>query len=387
MMQCAVDDNCDGIAVVSQDGEIEIINPSAEKILGRRAADMVGTPIHSYIPWTPEIEAFYGHADTSGEEQAGCRRAIGPCEFDLAREDGVEMVIELQVSASRLPAATAGTEGKNAPQTVLIYTFRDITERKRLENAQKRSIADATAASRAKTEFLANMSHELRTPLNAVIGFSEVIKSQPFGPIGAPQYAEYVDDIFNSGQHLLSVINDILDMSKIEAGEMHLTEAVFDIQTVTESCARLISERARRNQVKLFTETPDDLPLLRADERMVKQMFLNLLTNAVKFTPAGGKVELRAEMDAVGCLVVSIADTGVGIAPKDMEKVLQPFGQADTSLQREFEGTGLGLPLVRSMAELHGAHLAIDSTPDVGTTVTIRFPVARVTARTESRAA
>jgi len=387
LLRCVVENSPDGIAVVNGNGEIEIINPSAERILGRKTVDLIGTPIHSCIPWTPEIERYYAGAEADGAEGQTGERSVGPFEFSLHHADGVDLVVELQVNASGLPGSAAATEGCNASRLVHIYTFRDVTERKRQEIDQKRSIAEAMAASRAKSEFLANMSHELRTPLNAVIGFSEVIKSQPFGPIGAPQYAEYVDDIFHSGQHLLSVINDILDMSKIEAGEMQLTETVFDIQRVIESSLRLIAERARKNRLKLAAHSVVDLPWLRADERMVKQMLLNLLTNAVKFTPARGEVTVDAAVDAVGCLVVSVSDTGVGIAPEDMEEVLRPFGQADSCLQREFEGTGLGLPLVKSMAELHGAHLSIDSTPNVGTTVTIRFPVARVMARAGNCAA
>ncbi len=386
MMQCVVDDSFDGIAIVNQDGEIEIINPAAQRILGKTEGEMSGMPIHSFIPWTLEIEEFYA-AGEAAEPKRGTRRTAGPFEFDLVRTDGVEMVVELQISNSRLPLTTGAAERRSAPRFVFIYTFRDITERKRIEAAQKRAMAEAVAANRSKTEFLANMSHELRTPLNAVIGFSEVIKTEPFGPLGAPQYADYIEDIFQSGQYLLSVINDILDMSKIEAGEMQMVEAVFGIPHTAESCRRLIAERAQKGQVKLIVEIQDDLPPLRADERMVKQMLLNLLTNAVKFTPQGGEVTLRAEMDKVGCLVISISDTGVGIAPQDMERVLQPFGQADSSLHRAYEGTGLGLPLVKSMAELHGAHLMIDSTLNKGTTVAIRFPVARTVQHREAHAA
>jgi PAS domain S-box-containing protein len=385
MMQCVVEDSFDGIAIVNQDGVIEVLNPAAESILGKPEADLVGTPIHSHIPWTSEIEQLYGDAETDDDDQPA-RKAVGPTEFTLICKDGVERVIELMVSASRLLIATGALERRSDTRTVQIYTFRDVTERKRAEDAQKTALAEATVASRAKTEFLANMSHELRTPLNAVIGFAELIKAQPFGPVGAPQYVEYIDDIFNSGQHLLAVINDILDMSKIEAGEMELTEAVFDIHEVTASCLRLISERAHKGGLEVAVELPDDLPWIRADQRMVKQMLLNLLTNAVKFTPEGGRITLRAEIDAVGCYVISVIDTGIGIAPKDMERIFQPFGQADTTLQRQYEGTGLGLPLVKAMAELHGALLVIDSTPNAGTTAAIRFPVARVTTRVSRHA-
>ncbi len=378
MAQRVVDDSADGIAVVNRDGLIELLNPAAERILGKRAEDLLGTPSQSCMPWNREIEELYAGTENRGAEEM----AAGPDEFSLMRDDGVELVIELRVSSSKLPV-TAMARGTGAEQRLVhVYTFRDVTERRRVENAQTDAIAKATAASRAKSEFLANMSHELRTPLNAVIGFAEVIKAQHFGPVGVPQYAEYVEDIFQSGHHLLALINDILDMSKIEAGEMRLTEAMVNIPAVAGSCLRLLSERAHKGKIAIAVDVPDDLPWLRADERMVKQMVLNLLTNAVKFTPPGGHVTIRAEIDAVDCLVVSINDTGVGIAPEQMDKVLRPFGQADTPQNGQQEGTGLGLPLVKAMAELHGALLVIDSTPNKGTTAAIRFPVARVTART-----
>jgi signal transduction histidine kinase len=231
------------------------------------------------------------------------------------------------------------------------------------------------------------MSHELRTPLNAVIGFSEVMKAQPFGPVGAPEYVGYVDDIFQSGHHLLAVINDILDMSKIEAGEMKLTETTIEMQSVMNACVRLIAERARKMQVEVSIEAAPSLPWLCGDERMIKQMLLNLLANAVKFTPEGGRVTVRAEIDPVGCLVLSVSDSGIGIAPENLAKVLQPFQQADDPLQRQGEGTGLGLPLVKAMAELHGALLVLDSTVNVGTTAAIRFPSARITAAPQTQAA
>ncbi len=259
-----------------------------------------------------------------------------------------------------------------------------IAERER-EAQHLRQLAEQ--ASEAKSQFIHNMSHELRTPLHAVIGFAEVIKTQPFGPVGAPQYMDYINDIHSSGHHLLAIINDILDMSKIEAGKMTLNESVVDLGDVIGSCLRLVDNRAKNANVEISSDVSGDLPTLRGDERMIKQMLLNLLTNSVKFTPEGGQVAVHADVDPAGRVAVSVTDTGIGISPENMEKVMQAFGQVDASLERQYEGTGLGVPLVKAMAELHGASLELESTVDVGTTATIRFPADRIASRSEEMAA
>ena len=235
----------------------------------------------------------------------------------------------------------------------------------------------AEQASRAKTEFLATMSHELRTPLNAIIGFSEVIKDEAFGRMNVPQYREYSIDIHNSGIHLLAIINDILDMSKIEAGEMTPDEKPFDLAQVAGAAVRLISEDAAKRNIELISDVPDDLPAFYGDQRMIKQILINLLSNAVKFTPEKGRIKLAASADADG-FRISVADNGIGIPADKIETVLEPFGQVDSRLERAYEGTGLGLPLVKSMVKLHGGGLAIDSRVGVGTTIEIRFPASCV---------
>ncbi len=253
--------------------------------------------------------------------------------------------------------------------------LRDELERSEKISADLRLMMDAAEqANRAKSEFLATMSHELRTPLNAIIGFSEVIKSEMFGPIGEQKYVEYSRDINDSGTHLLSLINDILDMSKIEAGEMTTFDEPFQFVEIVEPAIRLI---ANRENIDLTTSIPDDLPAFMGDARMMKQILINLLSNAVKFTPENGKVTLSVSADTDGFLI-SVADTGIGIPPEDMDKILQPFGQVDSSLARKYEGTGLGLPLVKAMVELQGGVLSIGSVVGEGTTVEIRFPPTRI---------
>ncbi len=252
----------------------------------------------------------------------------------------------------------------------------DITEDKNNQLAMRLAKEEAEIANRTKTEFFANMSHELRTPLNAVIGFSEIIRDQTFGPLGVPQYSEYVDDILSSGQHLLAVINDILDVSKAEAGKLELEENSFAIPSAFKSCLRLVTERAAKQGLEIGLEIEDGLPWLHGDERKFKQMILNLLSNSIKFTDAGGLIRLSAH-NRDGCISVSVEDSGVGMDELGMEQAVIPFGQVDSTLARKHEGTGLGLPIVISMADLHGAEFDMSSKPNEGTTITITFPIER----------
>lgn len=246
------------------------------------------------------------------------------------------------------------------------------------ENKLHQAMNEAVIANRAKSEFLANMSHELRTPLNAIIGFSEIMREQTHGPLGAREYYEYAKDIKTSGQHLVEIINDVLDMSKIEGGLLNPTIGDVDMENVADVCMTMISDRAKQGMVQVVPRLADDLDILRADERMMKQIVLNLLSNAVKFTPEHGTVSLIVEMDPQRGCVISVCDTGIGIEPDMLEQVMQPFVQADTRLERKFEGTGLGLPLVKSMVEIQDGKIEIDSTPGKGTNVIITFPPSRV---------
>jgi len=257
----------------------------------------------------------------------------------------------------------------------------DITARKQAEQELVTSKEAAEFANRAKTEFLANMSHELRTPLNAILGFSEVIKEEMFGPVGAPRYAEYARDIHASGEHLLDLINDVLDLAKLEAGKLDLRESEIAVCALMEKCASLLRKRAEDGGVKLTLQAPHDLPPLRADERALKQILLNLMSNAIKFTPEGGAVRVQAARDPRGGMTISVQDTGIGMRAEDIATALSPFGQIDSELARKHQGTGLGLPITRSLVRLHGGDIAIDSAPGKGTTVTAYFPPARVAVR------
>jgi signal transduction histidine kinase len=252
----------------------------------------------------------------------------------------------------------------------------DATNRIRTEENLREAKDQAEVANRAKSEFLANVSHELRTPLNAILGFSEIMQLEMFGPLGAPQYQDYAKDVHDSGALLLDIINDILDLSKIEAGRMELFPEAVEAHDVFEACLRLVIGRAQANGVTLQSDLPPDLPKIRVDPRAVRQMLTNLLTNAVKFTPKGGRVTLSARADA-DQVELRVADTGIGIAAKDIAKVLEPFGQADNPHSRRQQGTGLGLPIVKALVEQSGGSFRLDSRLDAGTTITLRLPAAK----------
>jgi signal transduction histidine kinase len=242
--------------------------------------------------------------------------------------------------------------------------------------ARNREIEDKSrqleVASQHKSEFLANMSHELRTPLNAIIGFSEVLSERMFGELNEKQ-EEYLKDIYASGQHLLSLINDILDLSKIEAGRMELELSDFHLPTALDSALTLVRERAGRRGIALQMNIDSQLGQIQADERKVRQVVLNLLSNAIKFTPEGGRIEVGA-VPTDGFVEVSVADTGVGIAPEDQEAVFEEFRQVGTAAKK-VEGTGLGLTLCRKFVELHGGKIGVTSQVGVGSTFTFTIPV------------
>jgi PAS domain S-box-containing protein len=253
----------------------------------------------------------------------------------------------------------------------------DITDQKRHDADLAAAHEEAEKSSRAKTEFLSNMSHELRTPLNSVIGFSDILAGQMFGPLGSDDYVGYAKDINDSARHLLQLINDILDVSRIERGKLSLDEHRIDVRHLLMSCSRLASKRADRDHAEIVVEAPSSLPALLADERRVKQILINLLSNATKFTPDEGRVTVSASLDAANRFILAVSDDGIGIDEDDIETVMSPFGQVDGSLARNYEGAGLGLPLSRQLAEMHGADLSLESSLGEGTVVTVSFPPER----------
>jgi signal transduction histidine kinase len=257
----------------------------------------------------------------------------------------------------------------------LIQQAKDL---RKLAQASAEERQKAETANHAKSTFLANMSHELRTPLSAIIGFSEMMQREALGPVGSTRYRSYADDINRSGMHLLELVNDLLDLSKIEAGKMELAEDFVDFGRLIADCAALVREAAARAGIELAVDTDPRLSIVYADERMLKQILINLLSNAIKFTPRGGAVALAATVEGSGGLEISVRDSGIGIEPRDMAKALEPFGQLPGAPQTGQPGTGLGLPLSRKLAELHGGTLEFESTAGQGTTVRLRLAAERV---------
>ncbi|MFQ5765370.1 MAG: sensor histidine kinase, partial [Rhodospirillales bacterium] len=305
----------------------------------------------------------------------------GRIRFNLSAERRLDayVVHYRRKSGEVFPGETVGTPIRDRDGNTLGYigVIRDIAARVQAEENLRHALVKAEEASQAKSVFLATMSHELRTPLNSIIGFSETLKVQLFGPLGDPKYQEYADDINASGHHLLAVISDILDISKIEAGEVVVADRDVDLPALVDAGIKMLWDRAEDEGITLARVFPTDCPRLRADPRHIKQILINLVSNAVKFTPPGGKITIEVAVDDDNACSLTISDTGIGIDDDHIAKVLEPFAQVGDVYSRAYEGTGLGLPLAKSLAELHGGALSIASTAGEGTSVTVRFPPER----------
>ncbi len=261
-----------------------------------------------------------------------------------------------------------------------VYTRREFAQRYRLQEEVQRSgelLELAEAGNRAKGEFLAVISHELRTPLNAIIGFSEIIQQKLYGPIGSEKYASYIDDIAASGHHLLGIINDILDISKADAGRLELRDDEFDVVDTIDHTMRALRESASEKGLRTGFVKPKEEFILWADEKLIRQSITNILSNAIKFTPKGGQITVRLVQQSNGAVQIDIEDTGIGIEDGALATIVEPFVQVEQALSREHGGTGLGLPLVKKIVELHNGKLIIDSAVGRGTTVTIVLPPER----------
>jgi PAS domain S-box-containing protein len=264
-------------------------------------------------------------------------------------------------------------------------TIQDITERKQTEDALRRAQMEAEIANRAKSQFLANVSHELRTPLNAIIGFSEIMNGELMGPLGSPLYREYASDIHESGRHLLAIINDILDLSRVEAGQTALNESMIEIEKLVAACLILVRGKAHAGGLTISVDAPAAAPEIVGDERLLKQTLLNLLSNAIKFTPRGGAIRIATKATPAG-IEIAVMDSGIGMTESELEKVAKPFVQLENWLVRKYEGTGLGLSIAKAFCELHGGRLEIVSAPGKGTTATIHLPASRTAPTAKARA-
>ena len=277
---------------------------------------------------------------------------------------------------------------------LILYSRRVITQleksRSQMAHMSRRlafAVNEAELANRAKSSFLANMSHELRTPLNAILGFSEVMKDQHLGPVHNPRYLSYAADIHNSGRHLLAIINDVLDLAKIEAGKMSLDNATqFELVPVVISSVDMLKGLGEKFGVTVKNEIADETLRVTAVERMIRQIVINLVGNAIKFTPPGGTVYLSGRMRNDGGFEIAVRDTGVGMSEAELAIALTPFGQNENRLTGKHDGTGLGLPLAKAMLELHDGALTMASAPNMGTTVTLMLPAERIEMRDRAAA-
>ena len=305
-------------------------------------------------------------------KDAGRRKAPYRCEFRIVRPDG----------EVRFVRGEGRPEFDDSGKLISFFGVnQDETEQKEIEKKLLLERTRAELANRAKSEFLANMSHEIRTPLNAIIGFADIIEKELFGPVGNEKYGEYVGDIHASAAHLLDLVNDILDISTIEAGEMSLSPVDLDLAELFEECARVVREQARKAKIRLTVRQPEESISVYADRRAIRQILLNLLSNAIKFTPPGGDVTVASEISAE-VFTISVSDTGIGIPAQHISTITQPFetGNDDPHTSTKgnpyvrSKGTGLGLAIVRSLANLHGGDIAIESEEDRGTTARIWIP-------------
>ncbi|NQV48441.1 MAG: PAS domain S-box protein [Rhodospirillaceae bacterium] len=359
-----VENTAEGMITIDDKGVIETFNPAAQRIFGYKAEEAIGNNVSILLP---EEERLH-HDEYVNKSDLHASRIINKVR-DLYGRHKNGTLFPMELNVSRMPLKG---------QTKFIGILHDISDRKNSEKGVLQAREQAETANRAKSELLANMSHELRTPLNAVIGFSQMFLGQIYGPLGHDKYLEYAMDINTSSAHLLELINDILDVSAIEAGKLELNEDSIDLKRTIEAMRRLVTARASKDGISITFEADNELPHLSGDERRIKQILLNLLSNAVKFTKRGGRVDLKASVSKTDGLMIAISDTGIGMSKEDIARAIDKFGQVDSGLNRKNEGTGLGLPLTISLVELHGGTLDIESQSGVGTTITIRFPADRV---------
>jgi len=352
----AIEGSQEGMMLVGADGQIVIANSQVKRFLPLAAEALVAGAGFDEAIAQAVPPGMASTADGSVDDPSTA----------LSTEGEVRIGNELWLKVSRGSTRDGG----------FFLFWSDISAIKERELRLGEAKAEAEAASRSKSVFLANMSHELRTPLNAIIGFSEVMGAELFGKLGDPHYHEYAGLITRSGQHLLDIISSILDFAKYEAGQTALRDEPVDLREIAEACVRMVEQQRASGGINLTLAVPDDPVTVMGEPPKLRQMLLNLLSNAIKFTPKGGAVGVTLAIDKNGQPLLSVSDTGIGMDPKDIPTALTPFGQIDSGLNRTYEGTGLGLPLTKALADLHKAAFDIASEPGAGTTVSLRFPAA-----------
>jgi PAS domain S-box-containing protein len=351
-------------AIISMnvDGIILMFNDAAENTFGYRRNEVVGQSLHVLLPEYVRRE-HAGLVKSFVDGPDSVRFLSKRSEISGRRRDG-----------SLFPAEASISKLQSEDQTILTVTMQDISERKQTHEDLRKALVEAERANQAKTEFLATMSHELRTPLNAIIGFSETMAGQYFGALGSEKYIEYAHDIGSSGEHLLNLINDLLDLSAIEAGKHQIQTTPLNFQEIILDCTPIAVEAMKRKGIVFVRKIPNNLPTFVADGRALKQVILNLLSNATKFTSKGGYITLSAKA-SMGVLEFKVRDTGLGVSKEKIANLTEPFVRGESDPYKSQEGTGLGLAIVKSLVELHGGDLVIESEIGVGTTVTVALPL------------
>jgi PAS domain S-box-containing protein len=362
-----LDTATDGIVIVAPDGAVESMNRSAEALFGYESAEVKGRSIT--VLFAPESH----------------RSAIDYCDGLMANgvasvlNDGRQIIGRVKQGGLIPLYMTMGRTGSDA-RPKLAAVFRDLTQWKKAEEDLVAAKRQAEQASSQKSDFLAKISHEIRTPLNAIIGFSEVMIEERFGAIGNERYRDYLKDIHSSGGHVLSLINDLLDLSKIEAGKLELSFTSVDLNDIVQSTVAIMQPQANRERVIIRSSLQGRLPNIVADARSLRQIVLNLLSNSVKFTPAGGQIIISTALSATGEAVLRVRDTGIGMTEIELKAAMEPFRQVATTSARDAKGTGLGLPLTKALVEANRASFGISSAPNHGTLVEVIFPPTRVLA-------
>jgi signal transduction histidine kinase len=363
LLQNTFDSIDEGLSVFDGQGRLAARNARFCELLGLPTDIPMGTPLRQILMHQASQGAF-GDVDPTRETAMRLERFYR--EVPIIKERVNSAGRTLQIRRSAMPGGA------------VLSIYSDVTEIRAGERRLLQARSQAEAANHAKSEFLANMSHELRTPLNAIIGFSEVIAQELFGPVANEKYLEYVKDVHASSLHLLSIINDVLDMSKIEAGKLELEKQAVALQEVLDDVIRIVHERAGCRGIELVSEPADEPVTVWADERAMKQVFLNLLSNAIKFSEDGAKIYVRVSAGRQGsAAAIEVEDHGVGMTEEEQQRALQPFGQAKPAITGNYGGTGLGLPITKGLVDAHGGTLSIRSQPRVGTTVRIVIPKER----------
>ncbi|ASQ04960.1 PAS domain S-box protein [Sinorhizobium meliloti WSM1022] len=355
----------DGVVVLGRDGDIRTMNRSASALFDYDESDMRGKPFAALFAHESQKAVIDYLQGLSGHGVAS------------VLNDGRE-VIGREAAGGFIPLFM--TIGRLSSSNGYCAVIRDITQWKRTEEELRNAKRAAETANAHKTEFLARVSHEIRTPLNAIIGFSDMMASEHFGPIGHPRYIEYAGDIGRSGRHVLDIVNDLLDISKIEAGEMDLDFGAVDLNEAVSEAVSLVQPQANSQRVIIRTSLSGSVPEVVADDRSIKQIALNILANAIRFTPSGGQIVVSTSYEANGSVILRIRDTGIGMTRNELDQAMKPFRQVTTGGRKRGDGTGLGLPLTKAMAEANRAQFAITSAPNEGTLVEISFPSQRVLA-------